>query len=422
MIVRPRFVYGVPVSFPTVSGMSIGTNFWHFTHYSGEEPMIPNNEIDWNTAYANGDDIWNPDWMDEISIYSTFRFMNWVGTNNNAWGLDEDWDNRRLPTDETHQSMSPNPIGFFNHGSNRPGLAYEWLIDLCNRANKHMWINVRHRSRHYYWENLAHLIADKLNPGLKVYVEYSNETWNSVFDQFQYLLDLQAEWDVPGLSGNQWQRAQALHIHLSFELFEVFQNVFEEYNRKDDVVRVIAIGGNYDNTYRYLTDTGEHRFDGAQGHRDEVPNPHDQWFDALAIAPYISVGDGAREDAYEEAMAQLALRISPTGHHGGPGRVLLPRLYADHLGVDLIGYEGGQHELLNSRQWAENPQIYDFYTNMFNTYADYFDGPFCHYAHTSEYHNQSGRGSWGTMEFTGDTHMPKYQAIRDWMLTQEEEE
>ena len=410
MIRGRRYVYGIPVSSPPVSGMSIGTNFWHYTYYSGEEPMIPLEEIDWDTAYANGDNIWNPTWLEEVSIYSTFRFMNWAGTNNNAWGLDEDWDNRRAVTSDTnHHSHIPSYIGFFNHGSNRPGLAYEWMIDLCNRTNADMWMCVRHRSREYYWENLAHLLAANLNPGLKVYIEYSNETWNGIFDQYDYVKDAGTDAGMPG--SNEWYVGQSFHVHMSFELFEVFQDVFAQYGRSVDLVRVIATGGNVDLLHRALggvSSSGSH----YTTEELETINPRGQWFDALAEAPYVGSGlDGASPTIYEDSQQGLLDQVTSTG------RVTRARARADEYGVDLIAYEGGMHQLLNAREWAENPLVYDHYVTMFDTYKDYFDGPFCHYAHTSEWLNDSGRGAWGTMEYTGmpidEAH--KYRAIRDWV-------
>ncbi len=39
-----------------------------------------------------------------------------------------------------------------------------------------------------YIQNLAQLIDQDLNPYLKVYVEYSNETWDSIFTQYNEVL------------------------------------------------------------------------------------------------------------------------------------------------------------------------------------------------------------------------------------------
>lgn len=56
---------------------------------------------------------------------------------------------------------------------NSSGICY-WI----SKSNKKdIWINIPHAADDEYVTNLAKLIKDKLDPSLKVYVEYSNEVW-----------------------------------------------------------------------------------------------------------------------------------------------------------------------------------------------------------------------------------------------------
>ena len=59
---------------------------------------------------------------------------------------------------------------------------------LANEANKDLWINVPAMATSTYIEDLAQLIYQDLNPNLNVYVEYSNETWNTGFPQYNQVL------------------------------------------------------------------------------------------------------------------------------------------------------------------------------------------------------------------------------------------
>ena len=65
-------------------------------------------------------------------------------------------------------------------------MAYEWMIDLCNRTQRDMWVCVPHFADEEYMYQLASLIREQLDPALKCYVEWSNETWNGMFKQAHY--------------------------------------------------------------------------------------------------------------------------------------------------------------------------------------------------------------------------------------------
>ena len=71
------------------------------------------------------------------------------------------------------------PTAFITDGSG--GVPYEDMIELCNEAQKDMWINVPALATPAFVQNLAQLIDADLDPNLNVYVEYSNETWNTAF-------------------------------------------------------------------------------------------------------------------------------------------------------------------------------------------------------------------------------------------------
>ena len=52
------------------------------------------------------------------------------------------------------------------------------MIELCNEAQKDMWINIPALATPQFVQSLAQLIAANLDPNLNVYVEYGNEDWN----------------------------------------------------------------------------------------------------------------------------------------------------------------------------------------------------------------------------------------------------
>ena len=99
--------------------------------------------------------------------FSVLRTMDFTDTNNNP---QVNWSDRSHATDATQGTAN--------------GVAWEYVIDLANATNKDIWINIPEGATDDYVKQLATLLKNNLNPGLHVYVEYSNELWNGSFSQF----------------------------------------------------------------------------------------------------------------------------------------------------------------------------------------------------------------------------------------------
>ena len=78
------------------------------------------------------------------------------------------WDDRPKPDDATFS---------------KKGVALEVMIDLCNRQQADAWFCMPHLADDDYVRNFARTVKEQLDPSRKVYVEYSNEVWNSQFPQ-----------------------------------------------------------------------------------------------------------------------------------------------------------------------------------------------------------------------------------------------
>lgn len=137
--------------------MEVGVNPWF------ENPFKPN--VNWTTET----NPWNATWEQDIAIFSCIRMLDLSSAN---WSLEVNW------SDRTAKTAPSNGNGGQWQGA---PVAWEWLIDLCNRRNADIWINIPHKSAPNYWSGLANLLKGQLKSGLKVYVEYSNEVWNGTF-------------------------------------------------------------------------------------------------------------------------------------------------------------------------------------------------------------------------------------------------
>lgn len=376
--------------------MKIGTNFWYHAAFSGETSMKTG--INWLTAYGaatNGladTNIWNETFLAELAPYVALRFMDWANIN---WSPEVSWSTRRLPTDDNSEVY----IDGLSTTDPNPGIAYEWMIDICNRLQKDLWVCIPAKADAGYWTQLATLIHAKLQPALKVYVEYSNETWNDQFGQKQYTLDQGVALDLPG--GNEYYKGQSFVVLQSLHIFDAFESVFGADQMGSRVVRVFAYGGNTDTGRQALRDV----------YVSTTYNTTPQIIDMLAFAPYIGSSlDGASPTIRTEFHATI----------DSVAAVEVAQAVADiaEFSIPKLGaYEGGQHLLLNSQMWSMNPYIYDEYRYMLDKWSESF-ALFMHYTHTAAWTNDAGKSSWGALDHTGQasSEAHKYRALVDWAL------
>ena len=118
------------------------------------------------------DQVFMPRFVDSLRQFGAIRFMPWTKTNNSTAVR---WTDRSTIEDASYRW--------------RTGVPYELCVDLCNELHRDMWINVPHLADDEFVNKLAILIRDRLDPGLNVYVEYSNEVWNFMFDQASWNYD-----------------------------------------------------------------------------------------------------------------------------------------------------------------------------------------------------------------------------------------
>jgi len=115
---------------------------------------------------AQPDAFWNAAWLEKVKPFKTLRFMDWGQTN---WSPVTHWSERSTPSLRTWAGTR--------------GAPYEAMVDLANTLGADLWVCVPHQADNDYIRQMARLFRDRVKPGLKVYVEFSNETWNWMFSQ-----------------------------------------------------------------------------------------------------------------------------------------------------------------------------------------------------------------------------------------------
>lgn len=148
-----------------------GTMFIGFTNtrFSATEQGVKNIKI-MKPGLSFSAPTFSQRFLSHLQRFDCLRFMDWHETNNNGDSLYANRTKKIAPSQQT-----PN------------GAAWEYVIELANTLQKDVWINIPHRADNGYITSLARLLRDSLQPGLKIYVEYSNELWNGQFSQTQWI-------------------------------------------------------------------------------------------------------------------------------------------------------------------------------------------------------------------------------------------
>lgn len=341
----------------------MGANFWNI-EWEGESNYFSSG-VDWSTTK----DPWNPMFLQDLAPYKVLRFMDWNQTNKTGdypSNPQADWSTRVKPTDD--QSI---PI------------AYEWQIDLCNRAKKDYWVTVPHQSTADSMSKLAMLVHEKLDASLRVYVEWSNEVWNGGFGQRSYA---QMQGEQLGLAG--MDKAAAYQVHQSVRMFEAFEAVFGKGSPR--VVKVLAGQAAW-------TGPCEAQLAALQ---DKTINPNGTKASVYAVAPYFAGTnvDELMNDGIPEAKQWIADSVA----------------CAKKADLPLIAYEGGQDSYAaGERECAtlqRNAAMREVYMAFMDAMAEAkLTGPLTHYTHSGN--------CWGLKQKTSDTsaNSPKYQGVLDWL-------
>ncbi|MBN1845132.1 MAG: hypothetical protein JW810_05575 [Sedimentisphaerales bacterium] len=339
-------------------------------------------------------DPFHPVFLERWRFVRCFRFMDWMLTNGSAI---RSWQDRPTVQDATFSAK---------------GVPLEWMVDLCNRQQADAWFCMPHQADDDYVRRFAQQVKQLLDPRLKIYIEYSNEVWNSQFAQTRYSWQKAKELDL-GPAERPWEGGGQYYSRRSLEIFRVWRDVFGESGR---LVRVLAWqAGNtwwMENIILPYQDAGRHA-------------------DALAIAPYVWMNIPAQGDSLTaETVSQWSLE--QTLDH--VETVSLPRAIeavdktkktADQYGLSLLAYEGGQHLVgvaggENNEQLTRlfhrcntHPRMGGIYDSYYAAWERAGGGLLCHFSSVGRW---SKWGSWGLLQYYDDdpAASAKFQATSRW--------
>ncbi|TWU48669.1 hypothetical protein Poly51_45700 [Rubripirellula tenax] len=347
-----------------------------------------------------------PSMTQHLGTYGNLRFMDWMRANNNPI---VDW-NDRVTLDTFTQTL---PVG----------VAVEYITALANQVQQDAWITVPARANDAFVTNLATYLRDNLSPGLKVFIEYSNETWNGSFSQATYIQEqgLALVLDWPGYAAG-----QKFHSMRSAQIWQIFEDTFAAQSA-DRLVKVLSAQAG-------VSAVSTERLDALD---DPNINPTGIKPDALAINAYfggeiaddivrdqeLAPTDGSAPITVDQVLDRLEVDLR------GPltSQLTTHKAIASDHDLWLITYEGGQHlvgtggnvanEDLANLMIAANrsPRMYGIYQEFLTLLEAKDVALHSNFTHISA---PNAFGSWGAFEsqdqVVSEAH--KFRAISDWAL------
>ncbi len=356
-----------------------------FKRVSNDRQCAPNQYL----AFEKHSTLFNPEFLNFMKNFKVIRFMNMSGvTRNNI----RSWNDRPTLSKAT-----------WGGKEGVRGVPLEVMISLANTLDVDPWFNIPHNADNAFIYRFAQMVKQKLKPNLRVYIEYSNETWNNIFvpqaehmKQTGYKLKLDKNRNI---AGSKYYSLQSVRI------FKTFERVF------GGTQRLIRVMGGMTTDTR-LTET-------ILGFQNAYKN-----VDAVAVGPYFHFAQD-KMGAIKSVNDVFKAIYAPDNRYSIKNILEFVKKQGQitkGFGVDLIAYEGGQHLVhhkTHSMTQGATPHLYKANKDPRMAQAYYqllagwkkvggklfiaFSAP-----RPSTWH-----GSWGIKEHIAEnpTQAPKYRAL-----------
>lgn len=376
----------------------------------------------------------HPEFLADIASSKVLRFMDWMETNRPAEFSPED-------------DVAP-PVREVVEWPKRDAASYhpvplELIVELSNTLKADPWITIPHEASDAFVTAVATLFREKLDPALRVHVEYSNEVWNGMFGQAVYAnrkgcerfskdsRECDEDGDGQLCEPGPWTRSmercvaygRRFHAHRTAAVLRIFRTVFGAEARQR-VVGVVA------------WQTGSLMDSGAELLREDVGGERlAQLVDVFAVAPYFGGGIDEMPSAerfFERVSKETfgapagtfrILAESPDGKEAGTYFYMASdarrlRENEDFRHLRLVAYEGGQHLFSFAsgqgpkiRALNSDPRMKELYLQYLNAFAELTgDSLFVHYSSPGAWWQH---GAFGSKEWQGQpvSEAPKHAAL-----------
>jgi uncharacterized repeat protein (TIGR02543 family) len=339
----------------------------------------------------------HPLYLERLQPFTALRFMDWGKTNASPL---VSWSDRTTANSFTQ--------------TRQQGAAIEYMAQLANTLGKNPWICIPHKADDNYVRQAARLLRDNVDQNLKIYVEYSNETWNGGFEQTTYVQDMG---QALGLDPDRWTAGQKYCSLRSIQTWEIF---IDEFGGNSRLIKVMA-------TQSANISITNNRFDALN---NPAINLNYTMPDVLAIAPYFgkiySPSDIPPTVPNYPTVDEILQTVAPAEINNVRLNVISQKAIADIQGNRLVCYEAGQHfvglyEAVNDNNLTNILTSANRDSRMYNRYIEYLNmlkangvemcGNFSFIGSWNKW------GSWGVLEYQDQPieQAPKYRALVNWI-------
>lgn len=320
-------IHDVHVWMPDYNGHSFVGQFWHpGADFSPFHPLF----------------------TERLAPFGTLRVADVVSNSNVVhWSDVRPWDFATQVTGDPADGYTV-ATGFHVNG-----IAPEYIVALANELHANPWINIPHMAQDDYVSNVARLVHGTLNSNQHVYLEWSNEVWNTApgFDASSWITAQLALPENAGLTREQFIARQETHV------FDIWSGVFSDH--PGQLVRVVAgqDGNDYYNAplLAAMDQLGHH-------------------FDAFAVGAYFHAEPWHANTSVDQVLGELQASIPTLLTSLRDARRL-----ADQYHVSLLAYEGGPaleaqylpegdltraHDIEMLNRASQDPRMYRMYSDF----------------------------------------------------------
>ncbi len=367
-------------------------------------------------------EIFNLDYLNRLEPLHAIRFMTWSNSRSND-------------ASEWYQRATPS----FAHYSGNKGVPAEIMIDLANIINATPWLSVPYKASDDYMRRYAKMVKKRLRKNQKVYLEYSNEMWNTIFPATTYAARKADKlWHFPYTDKPPYQRRVSMaanwYAKRSVEMCNIWKKEFGKQRHRVKCVLSAQAAVPWVGTE--TLDCPLWKEAGGCG----------KYVDAYAIGPYFGDyiarlehrpevkqwtqdPDGGMERLFHEILQGGSLK---KGHPSGAINLTLglyvdsSKKLADKYGLELLAYEAGQHlirydpphtvkdpAVLNMFMKAQkDPRMQQAYERYLSGWEKHGGGLLMHFYGIGELTNKN---FFSMLDYPNQASTPKYAALMNYL-------
>jgi peptidoglycan hydrolase-like protein with peptidoglycan-binding domain len=365
------------------------------------------------SAYVSGQ-LFNPTFVADLQNFRVIRFLQWFNMDDSENNLSS-WTNRPLQSNAFWGTAEGVPI--------------ETAVALANTVPADAWLSVPIAADDNYITQMATLVHNTLGKSQKVYVELSNEVWNSSYSQSAYAEAQGEATFAPGL-GSPFDYLLNWYGMRAAQTCDIWKSTWGS-----DAGRVVCVlGAQAANTY-----TASEELKCPFWTSGAPCSSHG--FDAVAIAPYFGGNvptawttqpDGGLDSLFTSLTSQNDPSVPVGGWlgHVASWETEYATLLAPY-NIPFIAYEGGQgfesfpHGVTSSNTnnattnlyiaANEDPRMGAAYTTYFDQWKANGGQLFVDYADIDAY---SQYGEWGALQTVMQPTTPLASAPPKWQALQ----